>query len=50
MGNVVSAFRRTTGPAKAGHYVLWLALVVLAASIAANSIATAAEPTLLDPA
>ena len=46
---VVSGFSRTCSPPEGGHYVLRM-LVVVAASIAAISIATAAETTLLDAA
>jgi ankyrin repeat protein len=46
---VVSAFRRTRGPAKAGHYLLSvLSLIAVAAVwVAAISIASAAETTLI---
>src|SRR5258706_2522925 len=47
MGDVVSAFRRTSDPANAGHYALSL---VVALCIAAIPIAKAAGATLLDAA
>jgi len=46
MTEVASAFRRTARPAKAGRYVPWIVVAVLAAS----SIAAAAENPLLEAA
>ena len=43
VSNVVSAFRRTIGPAKAGHYML-------IALLATSSIASAASTTIVDAA